>query len=638
MNKRIILCLFSLVLLIALAAPALAAGSLPDLSLLDEDLEFDGDISIEDALYVFVARDQLGVYEEPDRQATVFARLPLGTEVMVEEISDDGLWYGFTYYPDDYDENDPDAEGIFGWIYMKFTSVEPPEEEEEEEEDEPIPTEHEHQWSQWTTVSEATCTKEGLRTRACVLCGEEQSQSIEKLGHQYGAWTVTLEATCTEEGEKVRRCTVCGYRQTKEVEKLPHDYGEWRVTVEATCTAPGEKIRRCKECRHKDTLVIDKLPHTYGAWTVTRAATCTAKGEQARTCTVCGARETRAIDMVPHTYSGWQVVVQATDHSAGTRAQICQVCGDRISQSFDPEGTLRRGQRGDAVREAQQLLADQGYLKGSVDGIFGPGVERAVTQFQRDQGLTPDGILWPQTINRLHHDFFDWEVVTPLTRDVDGELMRVCKDCGYEEHATLKAGTTLVRRDRGETVRSVQNMLNDLGYSAGAADGAYGPKLDAAFTAFAAEYNLDYMPGQVLPTDVDALTDAWIFMTPDNEWMGKGNRASAVNLVLQVTPAEDDPGEGAEARSFDWTLTNVGTGRARFVALLLGYGDECDFRANNLVVVLDGTDLRASGADTLSGSFGVASDWGEGKLNFCALAVETRTGAKWLSNVKTFEP
>ena len=34
-----------------------------------------------------------------------------------------------------------------------------------------------------------------------------------------------------------------------------------------------------------------------------------------------------------------------------------------------------------------------------------------------------------------------------------------------------------------------------------------------------------------------------------------------------------------------------------------------------------------------SGSFTVASGWGEGKLNFCAMAVVDRTGDRWNSNV-----
>lgn len=58
---------------------------------------------------------------------------------------------------------------------------------------------------------------------------------------------------------------------------------------------------------------------------------------------------------------------------------------------------LKQGSRGDAVRELQQFLKDQGYYKGSVDGIFGPQTEAAVRAFQQAHGLTVDAIVGPQT-------------------------------------------------------------------------------------------------------------------------------------------------------------------------------------------------------------------------------------------------
>jgi hypothetical protein len=53
--------------------------------------------------------------------------------------------------------------------------------------------------------------------------------------------------------------------------------------------------------------------------------------------------------------------------------------------------TLRRGARGDLVREIQATVGV------AADGVFGPGTEAAVRQFQRDNGLVPDGIVGPRT-------------------------------------------------------------------------------------------------------------------------------------------------------------------------------------------------------------------------------------------------
>ncbi|HHW02085.1 MAG TPA: peptidoglycan-binding protein [Thermoanaerobacterales bacterium] len=62
---------------------------------------------------------------------------------------------------------------------------------------------------------------------------------------------------------------------------------------------------------------------------------------------------------------------------------------------------LRRGMRGDDVRELQSKLQSLGYNVGPIDGIFGPLTEKAVKQFQKDNGLKVDGIVGPQTYDML---------------------------------------------------------------------------------------------------------------------------------------------------------------------------------------------------------------------------------------------
>ncbi|MBV9882239.1 MAG: N-acetylmuramoyl-L-alanine amidase, partial [Sphingomonadaceae bacterium] len=57
--------------------------------------------------------------------------------------------------------------------------------------------------------------------------------------------------------------------------------------------------------------------------------------------------------------------------------------------------TLRRGARGDAVRQLQ------GLLHVAVDGVFGPSTEAALRAFQRGANLVPDGIAGPKTWEKL---------------------------------------------------------------------------------------------------------------------------------------------------------------------------------------------------------------------------------------------
>ena len=61
--------------------------------------------------------------------------------------------------------------------------------------------------------------------------------------------------------------------------------------------------------------------------------------------------------------------------------------------------TLRRGSKGDAVREMQAVLDRLGYDLGpwGIDGDFGKDTLAAVKAFQKDHGLEVDGIVGPLT-------------------------------------------------------------------------------------------------------------------------------------------------------------------------------------------------------------------------------------------------
>ena len=61
---------------------------------------------------------------------------------------------------------------------------------------------------------------------------------------------------------------------------------------------------------------------------------------------------------------------------------------------------MRKGMRGEAVRDLQGWLLNLGSLK-QVTGIFDDATETAVKDFQLRQGLTPDGVAGAQTLALL---------------------------------------------------------------------------------------------------------------------------------------------------------------------------------------------------------------------------------------------
>jgi len=53
------------------------------------------------------------------------------------------------------------------------------------------------------------------------------------------------------------------------------------------------------------------------------------------------------------------------------------------------------------VKQLQTLLKTLGYYSGRIDGVFGTGTEKAVIQYQKDNGLTPDGKVGKATAGRI---------------------------------------------------------------------------------------------------------------------------------------------------------------------------------------------------------------------------------------------
>lgn len=67
------------------------------------------------------------------------------------------------------------------------------------------------------------------------------------------------------------------------------------------------------------------------------------------------------------------------------------------AQSSANTSVLRIGSRGQAVKEAQVVLKQEGLYKGPINGIFTSQMQSAVKAFQRSESITPDGIIGAET-------------------------------------------------------------------------------------------------------------------------------------------------------------------------------------------------------------------------------------------------
>jgi putative chitinase len=84
--------------------------------------------------------------------------------------------------------------------------------------------------------------------------------------------------------------------------------------------------------------------------------------------------------------------------------RMADVDGDAIPAAADTSTSgmiLRRGDSGSQVLILQKRLKELNYAVGWTDGIFGRRTDNAVTAFQKDQGIEPDGIVGPITWAKL---------------------------------------------------------------------------------------------------------------------------------------------------------------------------------------------------------------------------------------------
>lgn len=73
----------------------------------------------------------------------------------------------------------------------------------------------------------------------------------------------------------------------------------------------------------------------------------------------------------------------------------------KITKVSEITSNMNRGSQTDEVKVLQSWLINNGHPEVKPDGIYGPVTENAVKAFQRQNGLTPDGVVGPQTRGKM---------------------------------------------------------------------------------------------------------------------------------------------------------------------------------------------------------------------------------------------
>ena len=144
---------------------------------------------------------------------------------------------------------------------------------------------------------------------------------------------------------------------------------------------------------------------------------------------------------------------------------------DKEADKEEPsDGTLRKGDKGDAVKALQKRLKELGYYTNYVDGSYGDQTVKAVKAFQKKNGLTDDGVAGSVTLTKLNSSS-----AIPANGKTEEDKV---------EDEELKATDTLKKGDKGAKVKALQTRLKELGYYKPMADGEYGSQTIAAVKAF----------------------------------------------------------------------------------------------------------------------------------------------------------
>jgi len=283
----------------------------------------------------------------------------------------------------------------------------------------------------------------------------------------------------------------------------------------------------------------------------------------------------------------------AADGIVGSKTWAALQSGDTSSRGSSSSGStvntlLKKGSKGSAVTQLQQLLKDKGYLKGTVDGIFGNQTYSAVRSFQKDAGLAADGIVGSKT----------WAALQSGNTSSRGSSSS--REIGSTE--LLKIGS------RGTAVSNLQQRLKDLGYSIGKVDGIFGSQTQNAVKAFQKDNGL-VADGIAGPKTIAKLNNPDKKASDSTSNTGKQESESTEVQMLHwsevdklwprgtyATIVDYDTGKSFRAmRSGGYNHADVETATAEDTAVLKSlYGGAFSWNRRAIIVKVNGKSIAAS--------------------------------------------
>ena len=222
----------------------------------------------------------------------------------------------------------------------------------------------------------------------------------------------------------------------------------------------------------------------------------------------------------------------------GNRVQLVTTNNIAAIPSSYPGSPLRRGSTGTNVRILQKQLSRiakdyPSFGKPAVTGTFDEATENSVKKFQKQFGLTADGIVGKATWYKISYIYVSVKDLSELTSE--GETAEGIQSTGGWPGTVLRRGST------GSSVGQVQFWLSDLAQFDSSlvrvsVDGSYGAATERAVRAFQQKQNLT-ADGVVGQTTWNALYAAWVDAQSDlggTAWPGTALRRGDTGMEVRL--------------------------------------------------------------------------------------------------------
>ena len=324
---------------------------------------------------------------------------------------------------------------------------------------------------EWKVTTPATCNSTGVETKTCTNCGKTYGQrTIPATGEHNWETVETIPATCTSKEKQKQECTVCHTTRTTINENSHYADHTWTEgdgtvtctkcgwehthrwvedtskTVPATCTSEGSKTYYCTadykdydqevhKCHSTKTETLAKTAHHWvngvctecGAthehdWqeqiSLTKSPTCTEKGSKTYKCSKCGETKVEEIPAIGHT---WKIHQIATNKSE-CKCSVCEAtkAHDLKVVSKDPATCTKKGIIHYVCKDCGKKVRDND-----------PDAPALGHDWKNQNGTC-------SRCNAQHtHDWGEWKTTTPADCTTEGEEVRQCNTCGFEETRTL---------------------------------------------------------------------------------------------------------------------------------------------------------------------------------------------------------